>query len=132
MESCQSIRRYLRIADCCYNIPTNLEKPFGLDEAVMVKPFVVAVHSVRQVGVQPSDKYVIVRAGTIGLLCAAVAREYGASFITSVDISRRRLGFAQPFVSDGRVNFVTIIPDSSHPAEENAEHLRATQQSPYF
>lgn len=75
------------------------------------------MHSVRQVGVQPGDKVVVFGAGTIGLLCAAVAREYGASLITSVDINSEKLDFAQSFVSDGGVKFTTVIPDSSLPAE---------------
>jgi D-xylulose reductase len=123
-----TLSKYYKMpADCCYKILTNLEKPFGLDEAVLIEPLAVAVHSVRQVGVQPGDKVVIFGAGTIGLLCAAVAREYGASLITSVDISRKKLDFAQSFVSDGRVKFTTVIPDSSLPAEENAKALYATQ-----
>lgn len=67
--------------------------------------------------------------GTIGLLCAAVAREYGASSIASVDISRKKLDVAHSFVSDGRVKVTTVIPDSSRPAEENAKSLVATQLS---
>lgn len=125
-----ALSKYYKMpADCCYKLPINLEKPFGLDEAVLIEPLAVAVHSVRQVGVQPGDKVVVLGAGTIGLLCAAVAREYGASLITSVDISRKKLDFAESFVSDGRVRFTTVIPDSSILVEENAERLRATQQS---
>jgi D-xylulose reductase len=114
---------YKMPADCCYKIPTNLEKPFGLDEAVLIELLAVAVHPVRQVGVQPGDKVVVFGAGTIGLLCAAVAREYAASLITSVDISRKKLDFAESFLSDGRVKFTMIIPDSSLPTEQNVELL---------
>ncbi|KAJ5157743.1 uncharacterized protein N7482_008843 [Penicillium canariense] len=128
-----TLSKYYKMpADCCYKIPTNLEKPFGLDEAVLIEPLSVAVHSVRQVGVQPGDKVVIFGAGTIGLLCAAVAREYGASFITSVDLSRHKLDFAHSFVPNGRVAFTTAIPNSSLSPEENAKCLQATQQSSHL
>lgn len=65
---------YKMPADCCYKIPTNLEKPFGLDEAVLMEPLAVAVHSVRQVGVQPGDKVVVFGAGTIRLVRLLLAR----------------------------------------------------------
>lgn len=123
-----TLSKYYKMpADCCYKIPTNLEKPFGLDEAVLIEPLAVAVHSVQLAGVQPGDKVVVFGAGTIGLLCAAVAREYGASSITSVDISRKKLDIAHSFVSDGRVKVTTVIPDGSLPPEENAKSLVATQ-----
>lgn len=124
-----TLSKYYKMpADCCYKIPTNLEKQFGLDEAVLIEPLAVAVHSVRQGGVQPGDKIVIFGAGTIGVLCAAVAREYGASAVTLVDISRKKLDFAQSLFFDRRVHFTTVIPNSSLPAEENAKALYATQQ----
>ena len=128
-----TLSKYYKMpADCCYKIPTNLEKPFGLDEAVLIEPLAVAVHSVRQVGVQLGDKVVVFGAGTIGLLCAVVAREYGASLITSVDISPKKLEVAHSFVPDGRVKVTTVIPDSSRPAEENAKSLVATQLNTGF
>lgn len=40
-----------------------------------------------------------------------------------MDISSKKLDFAQFFVSDGGVKFTTVMPDSSLPAEENAERL---------
>lgn len=79
-----TLSKYYKMpADCCYKIRTDLEKAFGLDKAALIEPLAVAVHSVRQIGVQPGDKVVVFGAGTIGLLCAVVAREHGASLITS-------------------------------------------------
>ncbi|KAJ5581092.1 hypothetical protein N7450_007393 [Penicillium hetheringtonii] len=122
-----TLSKYYKLpADCCYKIPTNTSTPLGLDEAVLIEPLAVAVHSVRQVGVSPGDKVVVLGAGTVGLLCAAVAREFGASMITSVDLSRDKLDFAHSFVPSppGRVNFSTAIPNPSLSAEENAQCLK--------
>jgi D-xylulose reductase len=119
-------------ADCCYKIPTSVGRSFGLDEAVLVEPLSVAVHSVRQAGVQPGDKVVVFGAGTIGLLCAAVAREYGASMITSVDVSRDKLDFAHSFVPNGRVSFATAIPTHSLSSEENALCLRGMHRNAHI
>ncbi|KAJ5118066.1 hypothetical protein N7448_004287 [Penicillium atrosanguineum] len=119
-------------ADCCYKIPTSVGRSFGLDEAVLVEPLSVAVHSVRQVGVQPGDKVVVFGAGTVGLLCAAVAREFGASVITSVDISRDKLDFAHSFIPNGRLSFSTAIPTHSLSPEENAQCLRGMHRNAHI
>lgn len=129
-DSHGTLSKYYKMpADCCYKIPTNTTSPLGLDEAVLIEPLAVAVHSVRQVGVRPGDKVVVFGAGTVGLLCAAVAREYGASLITSVDLSREKLDFALSIVQNGRVNFSTAIPNPALSAEENAQCLRVNRYS---
>lgn len=127
--------KYFRIPDdCCYKINTSAsvgaeggggERAIGLDEAALIEPLAVAVHSVRQGGVQHGDKVVVFGAGTVGLLCAAVAREFGAAVVTSVDIRRDKLDAAEAIVpdADGRVSFGTAVPDASLSAEENAEIL---------
>jgi len=128
-----ALSKYFKIpADCCYKIPKSVGKPFGLDEAVLVEPLSVAVHAVRQVGVQPGDKVVVFGAGTIGLLCAAVAREYGASMITAVDTSRDRLDFAHSFVPNGRLAFSTAIPTKSLSPEDNAQCLRGLHRNEHI
>ncbi|KAJ5762950.1 hypothetical protein N7533_001631 [Penicillium manginii] len=138
-----TLSKYYKLpADCCYKLPTNTAPltPLGLDEAVLIEPLAVAVHSVRAVGVQPGDKVVVFGAGAVGLLCAAVAREFGARMITSVDLSRERLDFAHSFVpgssSQGqgqgqgyRVGFSTAIPNPALSAEENAQCLRVHRSS---
>lgn len=120
-----TLTKYFKIAaDCCYKIPTDANgKSLGLDEAVLIEPLAVAVHSVRQVSVQPGDKVVVFGAGTVGLLCAAVAREFGASSIVSVDVNRERLDFARSFIPNHRLVFSTAIPNQTLSAEGNARSL---------
>ncbi|KAJ6006784.1 hypothetical protein N7451_004728 [Penicillium sp. IBT 35674x] len=128
-----TLTKYYKIpADCCYKIPPSVGISFGLDEAVLIEPLAVAVHSIRQVCVQPGDKVVVFGAGTIGLLCAAVAREFGASTIMSVDISRDKLDFAHSFVPNGRLSFSTAIPNQSLSSEENAQCLRGMHRNSHF
>lgn len=118
-----TLTKYFKItSDCCYKIPNDVGtgKTLGLDEAVSIEPLAVAVHSVRQVDVQPGDKVVVFGAGTVGLLCAAVAREFGASTIVCVDPSRQKLGFAHSFISTEHLAFATSIPNQTLSAEENA------------
>ncbi|KAJ6084922.1 hypothetical protein N7499_004551 [Penicillium canescens] len=117
-------------ADCCYKISGSFDSEFGnaggigLDEAVLIEPMAVAVHSVRQVGVKPGDRAIVFGAGTVGLLCAAVAREFGANLIVSVDLSDDKLEFAKKFVGEDRVRFRTAIPARGLTSEEIAVGLR--------
>lgn len=116
-----TLTKYFKLpADNCYKIRTEGGMGFGLDETVLIEPLAVAVHSVRQAGVQPGDRVVVFGAGTVGLLCAAVAREYGASVITSVDVKREKLDFAATFVTNGRVSFESFTPDETLSIKENA------------
>lgn len=128
-----TLTKYYKVpSDCCYRIPPSVGISFGLDEAVLIEPLAVAVHSVRQVGVQPGDKVVVFGAGTVGLLCAAVAREFGASTIMSVDVSREKLDFAHSFIPNGRLSFSTAIPNQSLSSEENAQCLRGMHRNSHF
>lgn len=128
-----ALSKYYKMpVDCCYKIPPAMSDVFGLDEAVLIEPLAVAVHSVRQVNVRPGDKVVVFGAGTVGLLCAAVAREYGASMITSVDLSRDKLDFAHSVVPNGRLAFSTALPNQTLSAEENAQCLRGMHRNAHF
>ncbi|EXU95843.1 zinc-binding dehydrogenase domain protein [Metarhizium robertsii] len=82
-------------ADFCYKLPASV----SLREGALVEPLAVAVHMVRQAAVQPGQAVVVMGAGPVGLLCAAVTRAYGASKVVSVDIVPSKLDFARRFAS---------------------------------
>ncbi|GFF48898.1 probable D-xylulose reductase A [Aspergillus udagawae] len=116
-----TLTKYFRLpADYCYKIPPGT---LGLDEAVLMEPLAVAVHSVRQVGVRPGHRVVVFGAGTVGLLCAAVAREFGARTIITVDVNQAKLQFARSFLASEGMVLGTFVPDSSRSSEENAAAL---------
>jgi D-xylulose reductase len=110
-----TLSKYLRIAeDFVYRIPDRV----GLDEAVLVEPLAVGVHAVKLGDVRPGETVVVMGSGTIGLLCAAVARHFGAHRIIIVDILKKKLEFAAQWL--GCETFQASM-DSG--AEENAEQL---------
>lgn len=115
---------YKTQAECCYEICPAIGKPFDLEEAALIEPLAMAVHAIRQAGLQPGDKALILGAGMMGCLCAAVAREYGANTVVLVDKSRTRLDFSHLFVANGRMSFSTAITSPSLLPEENAQCLR--------
>ncbi|KAG5992209.1 hypothetical protein E4U54_003717 [Claviceps lovelessii] len=82
-------------ADFCYKLPDTV----SLQEGALIEPLAVAVHIVKQACVQPGQSVVVMGAGPVGLLCAAVAGAYGASKVASVDIVQSKLDFARDFAS---------------------------------
>ncbi|KAH8160152.1 hypothetical protein CIB48_g8095 [Xylaria polymorpha] len=101
-------------ADFCYKLPDGV----SLQEGALVEPLAVAVHIVRQAVVTPGQSVVVMGAGPVGLLCAAVARAFGASIVVSVDIVESKLAFAKSFYSTH-----TYISQRIS-AEENAANIR--------
>ncbi|OTB05090.1 hypothetical protein M426DRAFT_73031 [Hypoxylon sp. CI-4A] len=99
--------------DFCYKLPDNV----SLQEGALIEPLAVAVHIVRQAVVTPGQSVVVMGAGPVGLLCAAVARAFGASKVVSVDIIESKLNFAKYFCSTH-----TYISQRV-PAEQNAANI---------
>jgi threonine dehydrogenase-like Zn-dependent dehydrogenase len=57
-----------------FALPPDLPAPVG----ALAEPAAVAVHAVRLAGIAPGERVLVQGSGTIGLLCALVAREAGA------------------------------------------------------
>ncbi|KAJ6439254.1 xylitol dehydrogenase [Purpureocillium lavendulum] len=81
--------------DFCHKLPDNV----SLREGALIEPLAVAVHIVKQAHVTPGASVVVMGAGPVGLLCAAVARSFGATKIVSVDIVQSKLDFAKDLAS---------------------------------
>jgi threonine dehydrogenase-like Zn-dependent dehydrogenase len=77
-------------AAACLNVPT------GIDSAIasLAEPMACAVRAIRLAGVGIGDSLMVVGAGPIGLLCALVGREAGAS-VAITDINPYRMAIAQ-------------------------------------
>ena len=101
-------------ADFCYKLPDAV----SLQEGALVEPLAVAVHIVGQASVQPGQSVVVMGAGPVGLLCAAVAKAYGATKVVSVDIIQSKLDFAKDFCSTHTYMSQRISP------EDNAKAIR--------
>lgn len=110
-----TLSKYFRIAeDFVYKIPNEV----SLQEAVLVEPVSVAVHAVKLADVRPGETVVIMGSGTIGLLCAAVARQFGAHRIILVDILEKKLEFAR-----GYLGVETFCADIKSTPEDDADRL---------
>lgn len=110
-----ALTKYFRAAqDFVYRIPEEM----GLQEAVLVEPLAVAVHAVRLGGVRPGETVVVMGCGTVGVLCAAVARQFGAHRVVIGDVLEGRLEFARRWLA-----CETFRVDVKGTAEQNAERL---------
>jgi D-xylulose reductase len=107
---------YALPADFCYKLPAGV----SLEAGALVEPTAVAVHVVRQGEIKPGHSVVVFGAGPVGLLCAAVARGFGAGKVVVVDIVQKRLDFAQDWVKGG---VGTYVPSKDLSAMENAQKL---------
>ncbi|KND87288.1 putative D-xylulose reductase A [Tolypocladium ophioglossoides CBS 100239] len=101
-------------ADFCYKLPDGV----SLQEGALVEPLAVAVHIVKQADVKPGQSVVVMGAGPVGVLCAAVARAYGASKVVSVDIVPSKLDFARGLAATHTYLSRRIAP------EDNAKAIR--------
>ncbi|KAI1827826.1 GroES-like protein [Xylaria intraflava] len=101
-------------SDFCYKLPDGV----SLQEGALIEPLAVGVHIVRQAAVTPGQSVVVMGAGPVGLLCAAVARAFGATKVVSVDIVESKLAFAASFSSTH-----TYVSQRVS-AEENAANIK--------
>lgn len=65
------------------------------EEAAMLEPAAVALHAMRQGGLDAGDSILIFGAGPIGLMLGAWARICGARDVLLVDIDERKVAFAK-------------------------------------
>ncbi|GLA67580.1 hypothetical protein AtubIFM55763_010083 [Aspergillus tubingensis] len=106
---------YVLPEDFCYKLPESIT----LQEGALMEPLSVAVHIVKQAGINPGQSVVVFGAGPVGLLCCAVAKAYGASKVIAVDIQKGRLEFAKKYAATA-----TFEPAKAA-ALENAQRLIA-------
>lgn len=101
-------------ADFCYRLPSHV----SLEEGVIAEPLAVAAHAVKMVSIRPGQSVVIFGSGTIGLVCGAMAKYFGAKKVVAVDIKDDKLAFAKGFNECS-----TFKPDLEKSPEENARTI---------
>jgi alcohol dehydrogenase/L-iditol 2-dehydrogenase len=106
-----AMTRYVRVpARCLHRVPDHL--PF--EQACLTEPCCVAYNAV--VGnsrIKPGDRVIVIGPGTIGILCAAVARLCGADVaVVGLEADKGRLAIAKMYGCE------TIVGDASAWAKE--------------
>ena len=91
-----AMTRYVRVpARCLHKVPAHL----SFEEACLTEPCCVAYNSVAvNSSVKPGDRVIVIGPGTIGILCAAVARICGAEVaVVGLESDKLRLDIAQQY-----------------------------------
>lgn len=106
-----AMTRYVRVpARCLHRVPTHL----SFQEACLTEPCCVAYNSVAvNSSVKPGDRVIVIGPGTIGILCAAVARICGAEVaVVGLESDKLRLDIAKKYGCE------TIIGDATEWAKD--------------
>ncbi|KAL4899231.1 hypothetical protein BDW74DRAFT_183974 [Aspergillus multicolor] len=112
-----TLATYYRVpAECCYKLPSHV----SLRDGALIEPLSVAVHSSRLAGDMQEKSVIVFGAGPVGLLCAGVARAFGASTVVVVDVVESRLKSAFKY---GATHTHRTTSES---AEENALEILNT------
>ncbi|CAG9953887.1 unnamed protein product [Clonostachys rosea f. rosea IK726] len=106
-----------------------LPETISFAEGALLEPLAVAIHAVRKADAKNGASCLVVGAGAVGLLCAAVARSFGYRHIVLTDIVQNRLDFA---LSNGFADAAVKLPARRSStaeedlafAKEDAETLR--------
>jgi 2-desacetyl-2-hydroxyethyl bacteriochlorophyllide A dehydrogenase len=73
-----------------YKLPEYL----SYDAGALIEPLSVAVHAVRRADIKLGDKVLVIGAGAIGILIAALCKKDGATEVAITDFSQKRLDMA--------------------------------------
>ncbi|KAF2730479.1 GroES-like protein [Polyplosphaeria fusca] len=74
----------------CHRLPPSMPPSLG----ALVEPLSVAIHASRRASLPPNSTILVLGAGAVGLLVAAVARLSGAATVIIADIDAGRVNFA--------------------------------------
>ena len=72
-------------------LPDNVSYEAG----AMIEPTAVCLHAVKKARIQKEENVLIYGAGTIGVLCAMWAKDFGAQNVYLVDIDEKKLSMAE-------------------------------------
>ncbi|CAO0802117.1 unnamed protein product [Mucor circinelloides] len=82
------------------------------EQGALIEPLAVAVHAVKRTSIESGSSIIIIGAGPIGLLVAAVAYARGASSCLVMDMDQTRLDFAQQYLPRIKTELLPTSPTS--------------------
>ncbi|KAH6671777.1 alcohol dehydrogenase GroES-like domain-containing protein [Halenospora varia] len=97
----------------CHKIPDNV----SFDAAALLEPLSVAIHSLNRASPAPGSTALVIGAGTVGLLVAAMARQSGCTFVTIMDVDEGRVEYA---VSKGFATHGYVVPKPLHSSSSSS------------
>lgn len=88
------------------------------EAASLLEPLSVAIHAVNRARPEPGSTALVIGAGTVGLLTAAMARQSGCTSVTITDIDIGRVNYAieNGFATHGYVTPLSYLTPSNVPS----------------
>lgn len=83
----------------------------SFDAAALLEPLSVAIHALNRALPAPGSTALVIGAGTVGLLVAAMARQAGCTFVTITDVDAGRVEYA---LSNGFATHGYVVPKPLH------------------
>ncbi|KAK7426919.1 hypothetical protein QQZ08_006511 [Neonectria magnoliae] len=98
----------------CHKLPDNV----SYEAASLLEPLSVAIHAVNRAKPESGSTALVIGAGTVGLLTAAMARQSGCTSVTITDIDAGRVNYAieNGFATHGYVTPVSYLTPSNVPS----------------
>ncbi|CAN6603387.1 sorbitol dehydrogenase 1 [Trichomonascus vanleenenianus] len=84
-----------------------LPKSVSLEDAALLEPLAVAIHAANRATIEHGSTCLVIGAGAVGLLSAAIARVNGCSTVVICDIAKNRVDFA---VENGLADYGYTVP----------------------
>ncbi|KAK3687424.1 chaperonin 10-like protein [Podospora appendiculata] len=100
-------------ANWCHKLPDNI----SFDAAALLEPLSVAIHAVNRASPTPGSTALVLGAGTVGLLTAAMARQAGCAAVTITDVDQGRVDYA---VAKGFATHGYVVPRPLHTSSSSS------------
>ncbi|KAI0457540.1 sorbitol dehydrogenase [Xylaria acuta] len=111
----------------CHKLPDHV----SFDGAALLEPLSVGIHAVNRANPSPGSTALVMGAGTVGLLTAAMALQSGCTSVTIADVDAGRVDYAMKhgFATHGFVVPRPLHPSSSTTSISSDSTSSATSQS---
>ncbi|OAA57045.1 zinc-dependent alcohol dehydrogenase [Niveomyces insectorum RCEF 264] len=106
-------------AKWCHKLPNHV----SFDAAALLEPLSVAIHAVNRANPLPGSTALVIGAGTVGLLTAAVARNAGCSQVTITDVDAGRVSYA---LANGFATHGQVVPRPLHTSSSSSSIYTAS------
>jgi L-iditol 2-dehydrogenase len=109
------------------NVSSRLPDHISFDAAALLEPLSVAIHSLNRASPAPGSTALVIGAGTVGLLVAAMARQSGCTFVTIMDVDEGRVEYA---VSKGFATHGYVVPIPLHSSSSSSSICTSGTSTP--
>ncbi|KAI1105820.1 GroES-like protein [Jackrogersella minutella] len=100
----------------CHKLSDNV----SFEAAALLEPLSVAIHAVNRASPAPGSTALVIGAGTVGLLTAAMARQSGCTSVTITDVDAGRVNYA---IRKGFATHGFVVPNPIHTTSSSSSSI---------